>query len=1187
MIIRLRECFFENSQTTAARLRGTMRPLKGKSKPPDDGWKEHGGYMQAKLRKLEGQNSPVEAPLSNIFAGVRIYVNGYTVPSADVLHRLVQQHGGSFTNYFSKSAGDFMIATNLAQSKVKSITDHKIVKPAWITASIQSGKLLSWRNFELYPTGTRKHKRKCLRQVSGGFLKEARFSVEPSSIPASPDGTKPSPTMDHSAPADVTSPSKSVPVQARLDFFVRGPSVSPQQATLSPRSRPDAEPSLRLGRLLRTGSTPTKEIPSADVLHRLVQQHGGSFTNYFSKSAGDFMIATNLAQSKVKSITDHKIVKPAWITASIQSGKLLSWRNFELYPTGTRKHKRKCLRQVSGGFLKEARFSVEPSSIPASPDGTKTSPSMDHSATADVTSPSKSVPVQARLDFFVRGPSVSPQQATLSPRSRPDAEPSLRLGRLLRTGSTPTKESSSATEGAAILTPSTSSPTKKAASTSSVVEPPVASISTSTHSGPGNYIATFYARSRLHHLSTWASDLRDLVRSLRGTLPDTAAGSFSEVASCSYEARKFGIKNGMHLGDARKLCPELKTVPYDFDAFRSVSEQLYKIVACFSLNIEAVSCDEMYVDLTDLLSSETYSSEAAEPSRIINPFLLGRELRRRVFEATGCTATCGFGTNRLLTRLATAKAKPNNQAFLIGASTHCAGVGNKSSPVDVVWHRAEAGGTDETSDCPIYEMDGEGRNYLDSLPISSLPGIGRSTAQRLLTKEVSTCGDLRQKLSLPQLSNLLGAKTGKRLYQLCQGKDSSDLMFDRFAKSVSAEINYGVRLASWPEVQDFVSSLASELATRMEHAATDADGHLGVLGRTLVVRLLTRRADQPKEAIKFMGHGICDAWTRTVQLPSPTRDVSLITSQCMSVLRRIDPDPTDIRGMGLQMQRLSPGRKLKRSPMEIALPTVAKSGSTCNAGASPPTDQPKPCSSSTHIDFSVIDDKKDKPSPSISTPSAPVSSTVVDVTFSRTRVSTSRNSEDEAAFRSPVAVATPQLSIGSMVSSTSTPMHPTKPPAVKISPVKVTPSPQKSPSPSRARPEALLRQTSPTKESMCPRPPPMTNDQVAADGASVFAKRSVEEIRGILTAWVSGVSAPGEEDVCMLSEYLASIVPTNLVRVRDILADLQNLLTCHLPATATKGSAADLWYTAFARIKEVVDRTCKVHFGANCLSISR
>ncbi|VDL97856.1 unnamed protein product [Schistocephalus solidus] len=452
-------------------------------------------------------------------------------------------------------------------------------------------------------------------------------------------------------------------------------------------------------------------VPSADIIHRLVQQHGGSFTNYFSKSAGDFMIASNLAESKVKNITDHKIVKPAWITASIQSGKLLPWRNFELYPTGTRGSKQRSLRKM----------------------------------------------------------------------------------------------------------------TKKTEPTLSVIEPTVACSSmTSTHSGPGNYLANFYARSRLHHLSTWASDLRDLVRNLpesekrlgweattirlkpstpsasrlrppilmhidmdcffvsvclrsrpdlKGTLIFSAAGSFSEVASCSYEARKFGIKNGMHLGDARKLCPELKTVPYDFEAFHSVSEQLYKIVAC--LNIEAVSCDEMYVDLSDLLSP------VAEPGRIINPFLLGSELRRRVFEATGCTATCGFGTNRLLTRLATVKAKPNNQAFLIGASTHSAGAGNKLTP------------------------------------------------------------------------------------------DSSDLMLDRFAKSVSAEINYGVRLASV--------------------------GFFCYLSFWFL----------PSSTLRQTGHGICDTWTRTVQLPTPTRDVSFLTSQCMSVLRRINPDPTDIRGVSLRLLKRS------------------------------------------------------------------------------------------------------------------------------------------------------------------------------------------------------------------------------------------------------------------------------------------
>uniref|UniRef100_A0A0X3NRB1 DNA repair protein REV1 n=1 Tax=Schistocephalus solidus TaxID=70667 RepID=A0A0X3NRB1_SCHSO len=604
----------------------------------------------------------------------------------------------------------------------------------------------------------------------------------------------------------------------------------------------------------------------------------------------------------------------------------------------------------------------------------------------------------------------------------------------------------------------------------------------------------------------------------------------------------------------------------------------------FSLNIEAVSCDEMYVDLSDLLSPANYSSEVAEPGRIINPFLLGSELRRRVFEATGCTATCGFGTNRLLTRLATVKAKPNNQAFLIGASTHSAGAGNKLTPVDVVWHRADEGGPAGLPDCLIYEMEGEGRNYLDSLPISSLPGIGRSTAERLLTKHVTTCGDLRQKLSLPQLSNLLGAKTGKRLYQLCQGKDSSDLMLDRFAKSVSAEINYGVRLASWPEVQDFVSSLVFELASRMEHAATDADDRLGVLGRTLVVRLLTRRADQPKEAVKFMGHGICDTWTRTVQLPTPTRDVSFLTSQCMSVLRRINPDPTDIRGMGLQMQRLSPARHLKKSSIEIiALPIVSKSCGTSKLGGSPPAEQSEPCFSSALSEFPGTEDNNACTSLVISTPGTPISSTVVDRNVARTWLDTSRSSEDEPTLCSPMDK--PPLSVEPVVSVTSTPIHFTRPPAVKISPVKKTPSPTKSPSSSMTRPQA-----SSIKMPVCSRPSPMMGDQEASDGARVFAKRSVEEIRCMLTAWVSGIPAPEEEDVRMLSEYLTSIVPTNLVRVRDILADLQRLLNSLLPVAAPtvarRGSAADLWHTAFARIKAAVDRTCKVHFGANSLSLS-
>ncbi|KAJ8916576.1 hypothetical protein NQ315_000220 [Exocentrus adspersus] len=77
--------------------------------------------------------------------------------------------------------------------------------------------------------------------------------------------------------------------------------------------------------------------------------------------------------------------------------------------------------------------------------------------------------------------------------------------------------------------------------------------------------------------------------------------SMSEIASCSYEARKCGVRNGMFLGQAVKLCPELKTLPYDFEGYKEVSNTLYKTIASYTLDIEAVSCDEMYVDVSGIL----------------------------------------------------------------------------------------------------------------------------------------------------------------------------------------------------------------------------------------------------------------------------------------------------------------------------------------------------------------------------------------------------------------------------------------------------------------------------------------------------------------------------------------------------------------------------------------------------------
>lgn len=75
----------------------------------------------------------------------------------------------------------------------------------------------------------------------------------------------------------------------------------------------------------------------------------------------------------------------------------------------------------------------------------------------------------------------------------------------------------------------------------------------------------------------------------------------SEIASCSYEARAVGVRNGMFLGAARKLCPDIYCVPYQFEQYRQVSQRLYDILVTYSHEIEAVSCDEAYIDVSETL----------------------------------------------------------------------------------------------------------------------------------------------------------------------------------------------------------------------------------------------------------------------------------------------------------------------------------------------------------------------------------------------------------------------------------------------------------------------------------------------------------------------------------------------------------------------------------------------------------
>ena len=196
------------------------------------------------------------------------------------------------------------------------------------------------------------------------------------------------------------------------------------------------------------------------------------------------------------------------------------------------------------------------------------------------------------------------------------------------------------------------------------------------------------------------------------------------------------------IGRARTLCPDLQTVPYDFEGYQEVAKVLYDTVARYTLDIQAVSCDEMLVDLTSVLIEVDVSAE-----------VFVEHLRQEVFASTGCAASVGLGPNVLLARLATREAKP-----------------------DGVFHLKD---------------EEQIESFMRKVKVGDLPGVGRKTEPRL--KDMSggdTCGDL-QSVAQDLLVAELGERTGNAIFEACRGISSLGLDFGvdgGVPKSVSSEV---------------------------------------------------------------------------------------------------------------------------------------------------------------------------------------------------------------------------------------------------------------------------------------------------------------------------------------------------------------------------------------------------------------
>ncbi len=207
------------------------------------------------------------------------------------------------------------------------------------------------------------------------------------------------------------------------------------------------------------------------------------------------------------------------------------------------------------------------------------------------------------------------------------------------------------------------------------------------------------------------------------------------VATCSYEARAFGVKSAMPARTAYRLCPQAIFLPPRFDVYRDVSAQIMAIFKSITPLVEPLSLDEAYLDIT---SSARDFPEAVQ---------LARRIKDRIREETGLTASAGVSFNKLLSKLGSDAHKPDGLTVI----------------------------TPEQAPA-----------FLDALPVEKFFGVGGVTAAALRERGVLTGADLRR-MSEEQLRELLGSR-GSLLYQHVRAEDERPVESVRERKSVGKEL---------------------------------------------------------------------------------------------------------------------------------------------------------------------------------------------------------------------------------------------------------------------------------------------------------------------------------------------------------------------------------------------------------------
>ncbi len=253
-------------------------------------------------------------------------------------------------------------------------------------------------------------------------------------------------------------------------------------------------------------------------------------------------------------------------------------------------------------------------------------------------------------------------------------------------------------------------------------------------------------------------------------------GNRGVVAAASYEARKYGVFSAMPAKTAKKKCPFLIFVKPRFEAYKQVSNHIRQIFLEYTDLVEPLSLDEAYLDVT--------THKKGKPSAT----LIAKEIKQRIKDETGLTASAGISINKFLAKIASDYDKPNG-LFLIKPD--------------------------------------EAKAFVEELPIEKFFGIGKVTARKMHKLGISNGKDLKNFTEFELIRKF--GKQGSYYYHISRAIDSREVKPDRLRKSVGAENTFEYDIDNPDEMKQQLLLIAQTLIKRIEKSKS--------FGKTLTLKI--------------------------------------------------------------------------------------------------------------------------------------------------------------------------------------------------------------------------------------------------------------------------------------------------------------------------------------------------------------